>query len=84
MHPFLTYGALALCVACLGFGLWLGSKKAALRLPRVARWSLAFQIAPFAMAYFVLRPGSGLADTSKIQAALDEGRPVLLDLYSNY
>ncbi|MBI4950739.1 MAG: hypothetical protein HY908_01790 [Myxococcales bacterium] len=84
MHPALTYGFLALFAALVAFGVWLGGKKAKDKLPRLSRIALVFQLLPFGAAYLVLRPGAGLADTTEVQAALDEGQPVLLDLYSNF
>ncbi len=84
MPPMLTYALLALCVLLFAFGFHLGGDKGGKRFPRLARISVVLQILAVASAYFVLRPGRGVDARAAIAASASDGKPIMLDLYSNY
>ena len=47
--------------------------------------SLAVMGGAFGLAWLALRPGaSAYQDTAQVEAAVGQGRPVLVEFYSNY
>lgn len=82
--PLLTYSLLGLCAAAILASIWLQQRPASSRLAPLKRWTLGVQIGALVAAYFVLRPGRGDDGAAALALAAGEGRPVLLDFYSNY
>ena len=67
--------------------LWAGLAAWLLRDGITRRDALALAVAgaAFGAAWLLLRPGPGTFDeTARAEAALGQGRPVLVELYSNY
>jgi len=81
--PFVTYGLLAFFGLAIVAGFWLGGQRKGARFAKFARWSLVLQIAGLVGGYLVLRPGTG-DDPAELTAAMAEGRPVFIDVYSNF
>jgi hypothetical protein len=84
MHPALTWSLVALCAAAFVSGFVLDRASIRGRWPALARWSLVVQLAAIAGAWLVLRPGSGVDGRSAMARSAAAGRPLLLDVYSNY
>ena len=84
MPLWLTYGLLFGCAALLGAGFWLSGDRGAARFPKVTRFATVFQMAAIALAYGVLRPGDGDNGNVDIATARAEGKPIFVDLYSNF
>ena len=86
MPPLLTYALLAGCAAVFALGLWASRARDASssRWAKLARWSLVLQIGAAVGAYLVLRPGRGIDGTAAIHAASADGRPIFIDMYSNF
>lgn len=84
MPPALTYALLVLCAAIFLGAFWVGARPDGSRLAPLRRWTLVAQIGAALAAYLVLRPGSGDDGQAAMERAAAEGRPVLLDFYSNY
>lgn len=83
MPPFVTYALLAGCAALFVFGFWLDGRKAG-RLARFRRAALVLQIGAIVAAYALLRPGRGDDGKAVIASSVASGKPVLIDMYSNF
>ncbi len=84
MPPALTYTLLFLCAAAFVFGYWVGDRKKPRWARKFAKYATVIQLASLAACYLVLRPGSGDDGSAAMQAAREQGRPVFVDLYSNF
>jgi hypothetical protein len=84
MPPFATYALLAACAVALASGIWLGGRSAERRWPRLARWSLAITIGAVVAAYLVVRPGKGDDPDAALREAAADGKPLFVDVYSNF
>jgi hypothetical protein len=81
----LLYVLLALCAGVFVFGIWVDKRTFSHRwLRHVPRFALALQVGGLASAYLVLRPGRGVDGWHALSASAATGRPVLLELYSNW
>ena len=83
MPPALTYVLLAGCAAVFFGVFFLDRPSVRTRHPRLSRFAFVIQGAALVAAYLVLRPGRGVDGRTAIETATAEGRPLLLDLYSN-
>ena len=79
-----TYLILALCAAVFVGTFWLDSKRVRDRFPRLRQLSLVLQIAALVGAYAAMRPGRGVDGQRAVADAEKTGRPVMLDMYSNF
>jgi hypothetical protein len=85
MHPVLTYTLLGLLGVLFAFGWWLDGRPDDHRLARYRKFSLVLQIAALFGAVALLRPGRGThEEPSALAAAIGNGTPALIDVYSNY
>ena len=84
MPPALTYALLAGCAAVFALGTWAARAKDGSRWAKLARWSLVLQIGSVVGVYAILRPGKGIDGRAAIQAASADGRPIFIDMYSNF
>lgn len=83
MPPPLTYLLLAGCAAVFFSAFLLDGRAMRGRFPRLSRFGWVLQGAAMVSAYLVLRPGRGVDGKAAIDTATAEGRPLLLELYSN-
>jgi hypothetical protein len=84
VHPALTYSLLALCVGLFAAAFWVDGRPDVSRFAPLRRFTLIAQICAIGGAYAVLRPGRGGDGTHALGASMAAGRPVLLDMYSNW
>jgi len=85
MHPALTYGLLALCVALFAGSWWVDRRPDGHRLAGWRRFTLIAQLVALGGAVMVLRPGRGTHDNpTAFAAAIGNGTPALIDVYSNW
>jgi hypothetical protein len=84
MPPIVTYTLLASFAGLFAVGFYLAGDKGAKRFPRLQKLAVVLQIAVVAGAYFVLRPGRGVDGRAAIATSASAGKPILLDLYSNF
>mgnify|MGYP000886508033 CR=1 FL=1 len=84
MHPALTYSLLAALAAVFGFAWWLDGRDDGHRLARYRKFSLVLQVAALFGAVALLRPGHSPHDRpDAFAAAIGNGTPALIDVYSN-
>ena len=79
-----TYLLLVLCAAVFFGTFWLDSARFRDRFPRLRQLSLVLQIGALLGAYAVMRPGRGVDGQRAVLDAEKTGRPVMLDMYSNF
>lgn len=85
MHPAIMYGLLALCVALFAGAWWLDRRPDGHHLAGLRRFSLIAQLLALGGAVMVLRPGHGTHDSpAAFAAAIGNGTPALIDVYSNW
>ncbi len=84
MHPFITYSLLAACAALLAAGIWVEGRKEGMRGAKLRRYALPAQIGAVLLAYFALRPGHGDNPSRVMAASAAAGKPLLVDVYSNW
>ena len=80
----LTYVLLAVCAGVFVGSFWLDGDKARARFPRLRQFTLVLQIGALLSAYAVMRPGRGVDGHRAILESEKTGRPVMLDIYSNF
>ncbi|MEO7096580.1 MAG: hypothetical protein ABI175_25200 [Polyangiales bacterium] len=80
----ITYALLALCAAVFFGTFWLDGARGRARFPRLRQLTLVFQIGALLAAYAVMRPGRGVDGRQAVLDSAKTGRPVMLDLYSNF
>lgn len=85
MHPALTYTLVFLAVAAFLAAWWVDGRPDGHRLAGWRRYTLVAQAAAVALAVLVLRPGRGTHDAPAVfAAAIGNGTPALIDVYSNW
>jgi len=85
MPPTVTYALLGVLALVFAFGLWVEYRPEHSRWTRLRRWSLGFQAGALVLAVLLLRPGHGTHRTvESVTAAIGDGTPTLIDVYSNW
>jgi hypothetical protein len=80
----ITYAILALCAAVFFGTFWLDGASGRKRFPGLHRFSLVLQIGAVLGAYAAMRPGRGVDGNAALVESAKSGRPVMLDMYSNF
>lgn len=84
MPTFATYGLLALAATAFFASFWIDKRPAGDRWAPLKKWTAVLQIGAVVGAYFVLRPGRGDDPNVALAQASADGKPVFVDLYSNF